>query len=83
MTEPKILEVWNDTLSSPVSCNGPTCNDKIIWSRTVKTGARMCFTAPTVPLRVYPEEVSGREIAVMPHERNHWATCPDKQRFKK
>ena len=77
----KTINVYQNTISQPRPCNGPTCRDQIVWAELM-SGRKMCFTAPIEPLRVY-QNTADRAIAVMPFERNHWATCPDKQKFKK
>lgn len=82
MANGRTIECWDDTAGSPVPCNGPSCSDKMIWMEIVKSGKRMCFTAPAVPLQTKHDAQSGRLIAVMDFDDNHWATCPDRQKFK-
>jgi hypothetical protein len=77
------IEVWDDSLSSERPCNGATCREKLVWAEVVKSGRKMCFTAPAVPLRTRTDEQTGRLIAVMSFGDNHWSTCPDSKGFKR
>ena len=78
----RTIEVFDDTLSPPRPCAGFNCRAKIVWAEVVSSGKKMCFTAPAVPLRTRHDE-SGRLVAVMAFEDNHWASCVDRARFKR
>lgn len=77
------IEVWDDSFSNERPCNGATCTDKLQWAEIVKSGKRMCFTAPAVPLRTKTDEQTGKLIAVMAFNDNHWRTCADAKNFKR
>jgi hypothetical protein len=77
----RTIEVWDDSLGVERRCSGAHCTEKIQWAEIVKSGKRMCFTAPAVPLHTKHDEQTGRLIAVMAFEDNHWATCPDAKSF--
>jgi hypothetical protein len=78
----KTIDVWHDTISTPRPCNGPTCPSKIVWAVVAASGRKMCFTHPTEPIKINAWG-GHRAVAEMPFDRNHWATCPDKQQFKR
>lgn len=78
----KTILVWDASLSSPRPCKGPTCTAQIVWGETVKNGRKMCFDAPAVPLETKTDPQTGNVIAVMDYDTNHWASCPDAQRFR-
>jgi hypothetical protein len=82
MASERTIDVWDDTLSVERPCSGETCDQKIVWAQVVKSGKKMCFNAPAVPLRTKTDEQTGRLIAEMDFEENHWGSCPDRERFR-
>lgn len=78
----RTIDVWDDTLSPEQPCRGSTCKQKIVWAQVVKSGKRMCFNAPAVPLRTKTDAQSGRVVAEMDFDDNHWASCPDRDGFR-
>jgi hypothetical protein len=83
--EPKdvrTIAVYQDTISRPMQCRGRTCTAELVWAETVNGHRRMCFTHPTEPVSV-TESPGSRQIAYMPFDRNHWATCPDAKVFQR
>lgn len=89
MAGDRTIEVWADTLGGPQPCKDHRCDAKLIWAIVVKSGARMCFTAPAVPLRERPATAAdnpttaGRIVAVMDFADNHWSICPGARDFKR
>lgn len=90
----KEIEVFKDSISHATPCTHPKCHRPIIWSVVTKTGKKMCFDHPTVPIRLYDTEFVPvdappqaqqvtRTVAVMPFSRNHWASCPGREDFKR
>ena len=80
---PKTIAVYVDTLGR-ATCTGRTCRKRILWATVVKTGRKMCFDDPEiVALRSYYEPATNRLIYEFPLDGNHWAVCPDRDRFKR
>lgn len=77
MPEPRTLAVYADT-KGPGRCRG--CGAAITWAEIVDSGKRMCFTGQPVALRT-EHSLDRRLIEHLPFEDNHWAACPDRQRF--
>lgn len=80
MAEPKTITVWNDTRGK-AHCRG--CGAPIEWAKVVASGKKMCFNNAIVPLRTETDPHSRRVIVVADLATNHWATCPDRDRFRR
>lgn len=78
MTE-KTIEVYADTRGVS-TCRGQSCREKIIWAEIVGSKRKMCFQGDAVPLRTRYDE-SHRLIEAFDFNDNHWAHCPDRERF--
>lgn len=90
----RTLAVYADTRGRG-TCRG--CGAAITWAEVVASGKRMPFTGDPVPLRTENERANlsdicagpetplgftgGRVIEHLPFEDNHWAACPQRQRF--
>jgi len=48
----------------------------------VKTSKKMCFNGDPVALRTH-QTIDMRLIEVLDLSENHWATCPEREQFKK
>lgn len=83
MAKQKTIEVWDDTMSNPTPCRDDRCGAPLIWYEIVKSGKRMCFESTAVPLVTKTDEQTGRLIAVMDFEDNHWRSCPGASGFKR
>lgn len=79
-TEQRVIEVWADTIGV-ARCTGATCGQRIMWAQVVSSGRRMCFTGRPTPLATRHE--GNRLIEAYDFAANHWATCADRQRFKR
>jgi hypothetical protein len=77
----KTIAVYADTRGVAV-CRGRTCRQSITWAEVVGSGKRMCFTGEPVPLRT-EQDAAGRLIEVLAFDDNHWATCPDRETFRR
>lgn len=77
-----IARIWADTIGQ-ARCKGPTCGARITWAELVGTGKRMCFNGELVALKIAPEKDTGRQVWYVDLSTNHWATCPDRERFVK
>jgi hypothetical protein len=77
----RTIEVYADTFGK-AHCSAASCRAPIEWATVVKSGKKMCFNNEIVALRTFTEPGSGRQIAVVDFETNHWASCPDRDRFR-
>ena len=75
----KEIEVYADT-KGRVRCCG--CDARITWAEIVKTSKKMCFNGDPVALRTH-QTIDMRLIEVLDLSENHWATCPEREQFKK
>jgi hypothetical protein len=84
MTPPveKTIAVYADT-EGVARCRGDACQQTITWAEVVGSGKRMCFSGTPVPLRSEHEGATHRLIHHYAWDDNHWATCPDRVRFKR
>ena len=83
MAKQKTIEVWDDTMSNPTPCRDSRCEKPLIWYEVVKSGKRMCFESSAVPLMTKTDDQTGRLIAVMDWDDNHWRSCPGSDRFRR
>lgn len=77
MPAPKTIRIWADTRGAAV-CRG--CPARIEWATVVESGKRMCFDE-IVTVETTTDTKTGRPIIVALLDKNHWATCPDRERF--
>lgn len=77
----KVIQVYADTVGQS-RCTGPTCRALISWAQVVKTGRKMCFDGELVAIRT-SHDADWRQIWDVDLDTNHWATCPDRQQFKR
>jgi len=72
------IEIFQDSRER-AQCRG--CQAAIEWATIVATGRRMCFNSiRIVEKKLLPD---GRIVAVVDRSLNHWATCPDADRFRR
>lgn len=77
------IEVYVDSFGVG-TCSGRACRKRILWATIVKTGKKMCFDDPdVVALTSRHEPATHRLIYALPLDGNHWAVCPDRERFKR
>ena len=76
-----VIEIYADT-KGRARCRGQRCGAWITWAEVVNTGAKMCFDGRPEPLSTR-EDLTGRAIEALPFESNHWASCPDREQFKR
>jgi hypothetical protein len=80
---PKGIEVYVDSFGVS-TCTGANCRKRILWAEVVRSGRKMCFDDPEiVALRSRHEPATHRLIYEFPLDGNHWAHCPDRDRFKR
>lgn len=73
------VKVFEDS-RGPGTCRG--CAAALDWYDTV-AGKHMPVNSGAVPVRSEQDEATWRVVAVFDAADTHWATCPDRQRFKK
>lgn len=77
------IEVYVDTFGR-ARCTGANCRKEILWATVVRSGRKMCFDDPGVAaLASRHEPATNRLIYALPLDGNHWAVCPDRDRFKR
>ncbi len=74
------IEIFADTRGK-ARCHG--CGQAIEWAEVVKSGKRMCFDNEIVALLTRTDLGSRRLIEIVDLATNHWATCPQRDRFKR
>ena len=79
---PRTIDCYADTRGQ-AQCRSPLCRARIVWMEVVATGRKMCFDGFPKPLRTYPHPENGRRVEVMDLALNHWATCSDRNKFKR
>ncbi len=80
---PRTIEIYVDTLGR-AKCTGKNCRKEILWGEIVGSGRKMCFDDPAlVALTQRLEPGTNRRIYGFPARGNHWAVCPDRDRFKR
>jgi hypothetical protein len=72
------IDIFADT-RGVARCRSGSCRARIEWAEIVATGKKMCFDDVQV-LHVH-EDGTGRLIQTVALAKNHWATCPDRERF--
>jgi hypothetical protein len=77
--EPRTIAVYGATRAR-AHCSG--CRAAITWAVVVKSGKRMCFDGDPPPLRIERDD-AGRLVQVLELDRNHWATCPKADTFRR
>lgn len=75
---PKTIEVFADGQGWG-QCRG--CGRRILWATIVKSGKKMCFNSPAVALTTRHDD-DRRLIESHDFNTNHWASCPDRDKFK-
>lgn len=80
MTETRTIEIFADTRGRG-RCNG--CGAQLVWGEVVKSGKRMCFEAPAVPVSTRNDDATRRPVEAIAFDENHWARCPKRDRFKR
>jgi len=76
----KTVDVWLDSRGAG-TCRG--CGRPMIWYTTFVNGKKLPFDPPAVPLRSFTDEGTHKVVEVLDLATTHWATCPDRERFKK
>jgi len=78
-TRPAVtIEIYADSRER-AHCRG--CGAAIEWATIVATGRRMCFNS----IRILEKKLlpNGTIVHVVDRALNHWATCPDADKFRK
>lgn len=77
---PKLIEIFKDTRGL-ATCKG--CGKPIEWAEIVASGKKMCFDGRIVALGGRTYQTNGRHIEFVDLATNHWAVCPDRDKFRK
>ena len=81
MNEPqRTILVWHDTRGR-ARCKG--CDARIEWGEVVASGRRMCFDGDIFVFQSYVDQATQRRVDVVDLTRNHWATCPLREQFRR
>lgn len=80
MTETKTIQIFADTRGR-AKCRG--CHAPIEWAEVVASGKKMCFDGQIVALSTHHDPATRRLIEVADLATNHWATCPERDQFKR
>jgi hypothetical protein len=75
---PKMIAVWHDTRGR-ARCKG--CDARIEWAEVIASGKRMCFDNDILVYQSFDRD--GRQVDVVDLTRNHWATCPLREQFRR
>lgn len=75
----KTTDVYGDTRGGGV-CRG--CGAPLVWAEIVASGKRMPFNPPCVALTTRHDD-GHRLIEAVDLADNHWATCPQRNQFKR
>jgi hypothetical protein len=75
-------KIWKDTIRWDF-CRGATCRRRIVWAQIVASGRQMCFDRMPEAIVTEEEILTKREMLTVDLAPNHWATCPDRARFKR
>ena len=75
---PATIEILADSVER-AHCRG--CQAAIHWATIAATHRRMCFNS----IRVLEKKllVDGTIVHVVDRSLNHWATCPDADKFRR
>jgi hypothetical protein len=76
----KTIEIYADT-RGPGKCRG--CRAPIEWAEIVASGKKMCFDGQIVALETRHDPATHRLIEKVDLATNHWATCPDRDAFRR
>lgn len=77
---PKLIEIYADTRGF-AKCRG--CGKPIEWATVVASGKKMCFDGAIAVLARHRHKVTGRPVESADLATNHWAVCPDRDKFRK
>lgn len=80
MSAARAIAIYADTRGS-ARCRG--CHAPIEWAEVVSSGKKMCFDGQIVALETRHEDATRRLIEVVDLGANHWATCPQRDQFRR
>lgn len=75
-------KVWADTQRHDV-CKSRNCRAPIVYAQNARTGNPNPFNRPLTAVVVERELGTGRELWTVDLAQSHFATCPDRARFRR
>jgi hypothetical protein len=80
MSVVKTIQIFADTRGR-ATCRG--CHAPIEWAEIVSSGKKMCFDGQIVALSTHHDPGTRRLVEVVDLATNHWATCSQRDQFKR